>query len=83
MNFVLPATLSLAISRRIIPAICLLGLSAGLTGCEPENGDRILPYVHSASLGGGGQLVTQPLIDSRHRTRATHFNPSHRHTSHL
>jgi hypothetical protein len=83
MSFVLPAKLSSVVSRRVVPAICLLILSAGLTGCGPENGDRIFPFVHSASLGGGGQLVTQPLMGSRHRTRATHFNPPHRHTSHL
>jgi hypothetical protein len=54
-----------------------------LTGCGPENGEQVLPYLHSANLPTAGQLVTQPSIDLRHHARTTRFNPPHRHVSHM
>jgi hypothetical protein len=93
MNFVLPDRLSSVglsspglssvVLRRVPPALCLFALTAILTGCGPENGEQVFPFVHNASLGGGGQLVTQPSIDFHHRNRTTHFNPPHRHIAHL
>ena len=83
MKTVLPAQLRTAVLRKVPPALCLLALTAILTGCGPENGERILPYEHSASLGPSGQLITQPTTDYRHHMRTTRFNPPRPHISHL
>ena len=77
MRLILPA-----LFRKAAPAACLLTLTATLTGCGPENGEQILPYMHNASLGGGGQLVSAPLTDLRHHARTPHLTHVRHHTPH-
>jgi hypothetical protein len=83
MSTVLPVRLRRVVLRKVPPALCLLALTVILTGCGPESGEQLLPYMRSASLGPSGQLVTQPATDTRHHFKAAHFNPPHAHSSHL
>jgi hypothetical protein len=70
----LPAAL-----RKTPPALCLLALTSIPTGCASEHGEPLFPYMHPASRGGGGQLVTVPPTDLRHHAHATGVAQPRRH----
>ena len=65
-----------------MPAACLVAFTTVLAGCGPENGEPIIPSLHNASLGGGGQLISMPITDLRHHQRIAHSPVIRRHPSH-
>jgi hypothetical protein len=67
-----------AVLRKTPHALVLLALTSIVTGCGPEHGEQLLPYMHTANLGGGRQLVTTPPTELRHHAHATRVAQPHR-----
>jgi hypothetical protein len=68
-----------AVLRKTPPALCLLALTSIFTGCSPEHGEQLFPFLHAASLGGSGQFVTTPPSDLRHHAHAARLAQPRRH----
>ena len=68
-----------ALLRKTAPAATLLAITGILTGCGPEQGTQLFPYMHNANVGPTSQLVSAPPIDIRHHAHALHIATPHRH----
>ncbi len=64
--------------RKIASAVVFLALSTVLAGCNSQRGGQILPYLHNASYGDSGQLVTPPPANLRRHGRSPRQVQFHR-----